>query len=201
MTLFEFVISELSTADLQGVILKDVVSNKDAVVVTYELNQMAVDFSATENGQIQLLSLLANGQIFTDEATLGGYKPWAEFVWAFVGPVTKRYVPTATVSVTPIATPIAQPVAAKSLIFSLSEEPKPQQAVKVATPIVGESSLDEAIASAHKDGYKAARKKNMIEMRKLKKKYQMALFFTVFGMLLLFALVLMFHETITDLFT
>ena len=64
---------------------------------------------------------------------------------------------------------------------------EPEEAVVVS---LGENTLNKRIKEAedrgHKEGYKAARKKNAQELGKLKKKYHLIIFFTIFILLAAF---------------
>lgn len=72
---------------------------------------------------------------------------------------------------------------------------KIEEATETVVVSLGENTLnkriEEAEARGHKEGYKAARKKNVQELRKLKKKYNLILFFTI--VILLSAFIAFLH--------
>jgi len=207
MELLNLITPRLDVATLQGVSLISVFNELSKTRVGFEISDVKVDFSCEEGASLQMVSLTANGQVYSDEATLGQYRQWAEYLWGVISPHVTDVVaaqaqqvspPTPAIPVVPVA---AQPVSPVSAIPVNSYEPQPSfnsHMYTQANVLQTQVATEEALANAHKEGYKAARKKNIKELKKLKKKHQMTMFFTIFGLLLIFSLYMIFHEVINE---
>ena len=224
MELKNLVMTELEQLDLKGAKITDLSLEVESTEISFEINEMKIDFVIKKDAELQVLRLTLANQIYTDEVTLNKCNDWANYIWAIVEPMIKKHQdelekveevidiqPSEVVEVETSEIIVEEIKPEETKTEEIKQEEIKAEEVKPAEPektneamvkdiveVTTSESIEDAVARGHKEGYKAARKKNALEIRQLKRKYRFILFFTIIILIGAFAAFLIFHEPLMD---
>ena len=226
MLLKNLVLDELEQVDLKGAKVTDLLWEGESVNVSFEINEMLIDFTAKEEAEPEVLRLTLNDQVYSDESTLSKCSEWAKYVWSVVNSIIRKHsvnnppkVEVARSEENESTVPLVEKVDTRVEVFveeadkssfeesrgdvtevggaDFERETVPLDAEAIVTDGAG-SQIEEAVEAAHKEGYKAARKKNAQELKRLKRKYRLLLFFTIVLLIGAFVAFWIFQVPILD---
>lgn len=198
MELEKLVLADLESMDLKGVKILDLSFVDEDVNVKFEITDTQIEFVAKDTDDFTTTSLARNGNVYTEDKILSKCDGWVKFVGTMIMPVVKKH--QEALENQDSTSDEQNNQEEKKDIEALIEEIEATDD-KPATDDVVENEietsekteeitpLEEAENKGHKEGYKAARKKNADEMRKLKRKYRFILFFVIVILLAAFAVV------------
>jgi len=191
MELEKLVLADLEDMDLKGVKILDLSCIGDDIKVNFEITDTQIEFIARDVDDFTTTSLTRNGNVYTEDKILSKCDGWVKYVGTMIMPIIKKHQE----ALEEIASIVDEE---EDGIEAIIQE---EESVESESPISNEidkleiideverDSLEEAENKGHKEGYKAARKKNAQEIRKLKNKYHSILFFTIAILLAAFAFI------------
>ena len=162
------VLTELESMDLKGAKVLDVLQERELTYVKFEIVDVQIDFTATDDDKLQTASLTRDGKKYVDEAVLKQCDGWVKYVWANVEPILRMH---------------------KREDEKISSTNEPSNEMMIIDDIANE------IQEAHKEGYKAARVKNIQEIRKIRRRYRIVWFLTVAILVGAFAVYWFYYRT------
>jgi hypothetical protein len=171
MDLAKEVINQLRAVDLNGVTITNIECLTNETRIAFLISDIEVFFTARNAVEYVITSIVHQGQVFDDPNVLSQYDAWVKYV-------TSKVLPIVEVKRLEIAE-----VAYRANIETLQPE---EHAVVGTGEYVSSERLEEAQARGRKEGFKAARKKNVKEIKDLKKKYNIIIAVTVVGLILAF---------------
>jgi len=160
MELEKLVMTELEDLDLNGVKIINLSCEAETINISFEIGDVQIDFTAQSEADFQIIALKHGDQEYTDKATLSQCNDWTKYVHAVVHSIIKKH---------------------QAELEKVVNEIKKDEAtisVTLEENALG-NRIKEAEARGHKEGFKAARRMNSQEIKKLKKKYKSILFFTI----------------------
>jgi len=163
MELENLVMAELETMDLNGVKVINLSCRDEATDISFEIDGMKIDFTATSESDFQVIALTHGDTVYTDEATLSKCNEWVKYVFAVVNPVIGKH-----------RAELAEIPSTANFDELKVDEQVDEQSV-VVTSNVSNERIEEAADRGRKEGYKAARRKNIQEIKKVKRKYRIML--------------------------
>ena len=177
MDLAKEVINELSAVDLNGANITSVECGTNETRIAFLIGDIEVFFTARNADEYAITSILHQGQVFDDPDVLKEYDDWVKYVASKVQPIVEAK-----------RLEVAE-VAYKANVETL--QPK-EDAIVATGENVSSERLEEAEERGKKEGFKAARKKNLKEIKALKKKYHIILAVTIIGLIGIFVAIWMF---------
>ena len=162
MKLEDLVLAELEDKNLNGSKITSLLCEDESTNISFEINDMKIDFVATSETDFEVSALETAGQIFTDESTLDKCSDWARYVWAVVHPAIEK----------------CQDELSEMALDELNDQ---TDEVEMGEELEMEASAElvEVTASQYEQGYKAALAKSVQEINDLKKRYHWILFFII----------------------
>ena len=176
MELEKLVMAELENMDLNGAKIINLSWEAETININFEIGDVQIDFTAQNEADFQITVLKHGDQVYTDEATLSQCNDWTKYVLAVIHPIIKKHQ-----------------AELKKVVDEIKfDEPKEDESAAIAPLEKSDLSnrIKEAEARGHKEGFKAARRMNIQEIKKLKKKYNNILVFIIIILLSAFFLYL-----------
>jgi len=186
MNLAKEAISELNAIGLSGASITKVECLTNETRITFLIEGIEVFFTARNITEYAIISINHQGQVFDDPNVLSQYDAWVKYVLTTTYPIieAKRLK--------------AAEVAYKASVETLQPE---EDAIVGSGENVSAERLEDAEARGRKEGFKAARKRNLKEMKALKKKYNMIIAITVIVLIAIFAIIWIFMRPETGVST
>lgn len=202
MELKDLVMTDLNSMDLNGANILKLSFEDQTANISFEIGDVKIDFAAEDESTIHVTSLMHGDELYSDEEALDKSRAWVEYVWTTIYPTIKKHQTSLkTVDPDPNVGLITDELEDQSETNNIAK-PYFEDAPKIDHPnaddankptveeikdsviiSLGEETLNKRLEAAeargHKEGYKAARKKNAQDMRKLKKKHNIILFLTI----------------------
>ena len=182
MELESLVMAELENMDLNGVKIINLSCRAEATDISFEIRDMKIDFTTTNDNSFQVIALTHGNTVYTDEATLSKCHDWVKYVFAIVNPIIGKY-----------RAELAE-IPSTAHFDELKGEANVEEE-GISAFNVSNERLEEAVDRGRKEGYKVARKKNVAEIKKLKKRYNIIIFFIVIILIAVFIIILYFYQT------
>jgi len=167
MELEKLVMAQLEKRELNGVKVINLLWVAETAIVTFEVGDVQIDFTAQNETDLQVTALRHHDQVYTDEASLSQCNDWSKYVLSVVYPLIKKQQSELAERVKEVKVdePTQDAPAPTSIVASDEE-------MTLANRIKETEVIKEAEAKGHKEGFKAARRMNIQEIKKLKTKYQ-----------------------------
>jgi len=164
MELEQLVMTQLENTEMNGVKLINFLWVAEEAIISFEVGDVQIDFTAQNEVDFQVATLKHQGQVYTDEASLSQCSDWTKYVLSMVYPIirTHQSKPVEIINEVKVDGPV--PIASANTITS--------EETTLASRIKETEVMKEAEARGHKEGFKAARRMNIQEINKLKRKYQ-----------------------------
>jgi len=190
MELEKLVLAELESIDLKGAKILNLSCATDETEVSFEISDTIIDFTVKNEDEFIVTSLTRNEQVYTDEEILSKCDGWVGYVGKMITPIVKKHRDEIENFVS-IEDDIKETeIEENSIVDTVSRviDENNENKIEVIDDMKDET-FEEAEARGHKEGYKIARKKNAVDIRKLKKKYHFIIFCIIIVLLGAFAAV------------
>jgi len=186
MELESLVMAELESMDLNGVRIINLSCRDEATDISFEIGDMKIDFTATNEHNFQVIALTHGDTVYTDAATLSKCNDWVKYVITVAKPIIEKHraeIERKQAEIEQRQAEIEQQQAEQITIpstVSFNELKSPiEEEEHVVVSNVSNERIDEVVDRGRKEGYKAARKKNIQEIKKLKRKHRLLTFIII----------------------